>query len=852
MKYLLLTYILLISLGLQAQERSHAGSISFRKFERESPERIVDFAVKANKEDLISDKQLKYKYASGGWHFVRGSSSHLSELISAGKIQQVYFEPSSAHALADTMRIVQNVDSIHNGNFPLTDSFTGKNVIIGYIDTGLDYNHDDFKNADGSTRVLYYWDQTLPYNALMTPAKYGYGQVWDSTQINSGAITSMDNNAHGTTVTGAGSSNGLATGTHKGVAPESDIIIIESDFSAPNWTLTVADGIDFVFSMADTLGKPAVVNTSLGTYLGSHDGTDPAAMIVDSLLQAKPGRIVVAAAGNSGNQGKYHVNGTVTSDTSFTWGVVNPTSDFGSPSVYFDIWADTADFNNVSFSFAADKPSPSYDFRGRTGFYNIQTLLNTTTSDSIMVSGNKLAPVEFYCEEVNGVYHIEALLENIDSTAYLYRFETTGSGEYDLWSGAWLGLSDIKSTNLPTVADFPPIAFYHEPDTFQTIVSSWTASPSTVTVGNFVTQKDYIDYSGNPYIGAYPPGQLSVNSSKGPNRSGVVKPDVSATGDLMLTSCPLWLATSLQGSNPSMLAQGGLHVRNGGTSMASPVIAGIAALYLEKCPTSTYQDFLNDLHTLAYEDSWTQTTPNIAYGYGKVNAFELLSSTNFDVNLLGDTLICDLPVVFETQNSYTSYKWHTGDSTSTLEVNWDDTVSVTVTNDQGCSGFSDTIIVVKGTPPTVPVINQVGGGLVTSTADSIQWYFEGTPIDSANAQYYNPDTTGNFTVELFGPDGCSHLSAPYWVDLSQIKELQENEFLIFPNPFSSHVSIIKNDYYDVELYMTDASGKIVLPLTSYDSNSLYIDIGTTHLASGLYFLTIKYGENFNTFRLIKE
>ncbi|MBK6527629.1 MAG: S8 family serine peptidase [Crocinitomicaceae bacterium] len=141
-------------------------------------------------------------------------------------------------------------------------------VIIGYVDSGLDYNHADFKNADGTTRVLYYWDQTLGFDASLTPGKYGYGQVWDSTSINNGTCTSLDNNAHGTTVTGAGSGNGLATGTNKGVAPESDIIIVETNFSAPNWTLTVADAVDFIFSMADTLGKPAVVNTSVGDYLG--------------------------------------------------------------------------------------------------------------------------------------------------------------------------------------------------------------------------------------------------------------------------------------------------------------------------------------------------------------------------------------------------------------------------------------------------------------------------------------------------------------------------------------------------------------------------------------------------------
>lgn len=849
----LLILFLFIGSTVFSQQKGDKESISFRHFKERNPSKVANFGVKGDLSAIQSADDVYYKYTHGQWHFIRCSSVTISSLIESGVVEQIYFEPSSQVLLCDTMRIVQNIDSVHNGDAPLISPFTGKDVIIGYIDTGLDYNHNDFKNADGSTRVLYYWDQTLPYDPQQTPGKYGYGQVWDSTDINNLTITSMDNNAHGTTVTGAGSGNGLATGTNKGVAPESDIIIVESDFGNANWTLSVADGIDFCLSMADTLGKPCVVNTSVGTYLGSHDGTDLAGQIIDSLINDQPGRIVVAAAGNSGNQGKYHCHGDVSADTSFTWFIVNPSSAFGSPAVYFDLWTDTADFNNVQFAFAADNPTPVFDFRNRTQFYNIQPLLNTTTYDSIMVGPNKLAPVEFYCEEVNGVYHIEALLQNIDSTSYLYRFETFGSGEYDLWSGAWIGASDIKSTGLPTVGDFPPIAYYHMPDTLMTTVSSWTCLPSVVTVGNFTNQKQYIDYNLNWYVGAYPPGQLSINSSKGPNRNGVVKPDVAASGDLILASCPLWLSASLQGSNPAMLAEFGEHVRNGGTSMASPVIAGIAAMYLEKCPLSTYQDFLDDLHLNASPDVWTGTTPNYAYGYGKVDAFQLLVGTNFPVTLSGDTLICDSPVNFATvENNFNSYDWHNGSTSSDQDINWDDTVFVSVTNDQGCTAHSDTMVVIKGTPPTFPVINQIGGGLITSPADSIQWYYEGAPIDSANAQFYDPDTSGNYTVQVFGPEGCSYISTPYYVNLSQIIELNQNEFIILPNPFDNVFHIVKNEHFDISFYVTDASGKKVYDYTEVNSSNLFISVDLTGHAAGMYYMTLFYGENFNTFKLVKK
>src|SRR5690606_8391876 len=108
-----------------------------------------------------------------------------------------------------------------------------------------------------------------------TPSPYGYGVVWDSTQINAGEYTGIDGSGHGSTVSGAAAGNGLATGYNKGVAPDADIIMVVTDFNRPNWTISIADACEYIFKVADSLGKKAVINLSLGTYLGSHYGTDP-------------------------------------------------------------------------------------------------------------------------------------------------------------------------------------------------------------------------------------------------------------------------------------------------------------------------------------------------------------------------------------------------------------------------------------------------------------------------------------------------------------------------------------------------------------------------------------------------
>ena len=790
--FILLAF-LVTSSNLLGQNVKSVGSLSFQKHIEKKPLKVTDFAVKGNQSLLQNNSSVHYKYANQDWHFIRCTAVDLAQLMNEGAVEQIYFTPSAPRLLNDTMRLTQNIDSIHAGYAPLDQSYKGENIVMGYVDTGIDFEHEDFLNEDGSTRVLRYWDQGLAIHPTRTPSKYGYGQVWTNTDIDNGICTSTDNHAHGSTVTGSGSGNGRAIHKHTGVAPKSDIIIIETSFSLDNWTLTVADAIDYVFAVADSLGKPAVVNTSVGSYLGSHDGTDPASQIVDSLLKEKPGRIVVAAAGNSGNWGNYHLRANVDADTSFCWLEVNLSSTFGSPAVFFDLWADTADFKNVKFAFGTDAETPNFEFRGRTEFFSIETLLNTTKEDSIMtLSGFKASPVSFSCEEINGVYHIEALLENPDSTDYLYRFMTTGSGSYDLWSGAAIGLSKIREDNLPNATFFPDVAHIHLPDSLISTVSSWTCLESVITVGNLANQLDYIDQTGSLYTFNHTPGMLSINSSKGPTRKNSIKPDISATGDGTLSACPSFLITSLMNSGGSALADGNKHVRNGGTSMASPVIAGIAALYLEKCNQATYDDFKTDLLATAHSDNFTGNVPNFAYGYGKINAYDLLNKTNYYPTLFGNTLICgDTAFISTVESNYAHYKWSTLDTSPTTSTLITENVYVTTRNDQGCRGHSDTLSVIRGTIPTDPTINVIGGGLVSTPAHAYQWILNDQEVLDATEQYFNPIESGFYSVKVTGPEGCYLISNKYDIDISTINELKNNEFIIFPNPFIDDFKIIK-------------------------------------------------------------
>ncbi|HEX2866292.1 MAG TPA: S8 family serine peptidase [Ignavibacteriales bacterium] len=124
---------------------------------------------------------------------------------------------------------------------------TGKNVIVAVIDNGIDINHDDFKNPDGTTRILYIWDQSVTSPSQTPKAISGhafdYGTEWNASQINNRSCTigqNLSGYGHGTHVTGIAAGNGRATGNnipankYVGMAPEADIIIVKSTLSASN------------------------------------------------------------------------------------------------------------------------------------------------------------------------------------------------------------------------------------------------------------------------------------------------------------------------------------------------------------------------------------------------------------------------------------------------------------------------------------------------------------------------------------------------------------------------------------------------------------------------------------------
>ncbi len=674
---------------------------------KENDQLAISLSNCAEVNEFIQKQHFSIKKKTVNWIFLTISGEDFIKLLSSPIAKFLYSEISEPTLLNDTSRFHHQVNEVHSGLNNLQQAYTGKGVLLGFVDTGVDFNHPDFKDSTGKTRVYSYWDQSLTSATSRSPQPYNYGENWTASEIDNGLCTAVDNIGHGTHVVGIAAGNGRANGKHRGMAPEATIVMVKTNNSAKNWTLTVADACDYIFKIADQLDKPCVINISYGVAMGSHDGNDPASELIESLLAAKSGRIVVAAAGNNGNLGKYHVHGEVTSDTSFFWVKSTTKGIAGTNSILLEMWADSLKFKDVQFATGVNLPSGTYALSGKTKFRTFAEAFNFAPNalrDTIFnANGLKLAYVDYYAEIINHEYHLQTAYTGIDSTNYLFQFTTTGTGSYDVWGGSAnkvgsKNFNDFETVNIPSESVYPPIKNYILADTLQTVFSSYISSEKVMTVGNVSNKASYTTKDQIQHISEYAPGQIHVSSSKGPNRKGEIKPDIVASGTKIFSANPLSILNNPSSLN--LLDQGGLHVLNSGTSMASPLVAGVAALYLEKCSKANYQDFKTAVKSSAKKFTIQGSIPNNAYGFGEINALSLLLSTNPSISILGDTVLpcSDSTLLTITATSgINSIIWSDFDTKTTKIFNQPGKFPFQITDFKNCR-FNDTVSIYPRAP----------------------------------------------------------------------------------------------------------------------------------------------------------
>ena len=499
---------------------------------------------------------------------------------------------------------------------------TGKGVIIGIIDTGIDWRHQDFRNPDGTTRIKAILDLSIPGSD-----KAG-GTMFTEQQINNalngfGTIAEADRVGHGTHVAGSAAGNGRATGnsvpssTYVGVAPEADLVIVKATrVDGPNLDVTdIVPSLEFIDDFANTSGKFYIANISLGGNLGSHDGKDLSEQAIDNLLAAPNSKCkaIVISAGNDGNS-NIHASGTFSStvssiETRFTIPSYTPTSDNLNDFVSIEGWySGTTNYSIKVISPAGSNYGPVQS--GNDPAYDTDegvVYISNAKGGSSSLNGDK----QFYVQ----VYDFFAAKTPKSGEWKIIIFGS--QDRFDLW----LACSSMGAT-LSSNIDYTMM------------VSTPGTAFNAITVGAYVTKKRWTDLDGNnlqrPSIIV---NAASSFSSPGPSRDGRVKPEISAPGELIAASYsvdapPGGTYSMFKSSIPqwpnAYIATDGKHGLSQGTSFAAPHVAGTIALMVQQNPAKTPGEIKQSIVLTARTDSYTGTAPNDKWGFGKLDAYAAL------------------------------------------------------------------------------------------------------------------------------------------------------------------------------------------------------------------------------------
>ena len=510
------------------------------------------------------------------------------------------------HNNLDKAIIDLRADSVHLG-IGLPQGYAGKDVLIGITDWGFDYTHPVFYDTLLQQHRIYAaWDQYK--SSGPAPNGFNYGTEYSNTQSLLAAGSDTANiysySTHGTHVAGIAGGGG-ATAAYRGVAYEAQFLFVTFLIDEG----AVLDAWQWMYQKAIATDKRLVINMSWGLYhFGTLDGTSLLSQAITAFSNL--GVVFVNSGGNNGNV-NFHLKKTFTNDvlkSRIEFYDYNANPNMWGQSIH--AWGEVGQsFSNgiivTNTSNAVLAQSPLYSTSLSSNYVDTFLVVN---QDTIWynISADAAHPL-------NGRPQIRLRVKNTHANLRVQLHSTASSGTVHYWNvtelitevGNW-GMAFLAAGTGTTSGDN------------QNGISEPSCADDVISVAAYATQ--YATASGSLVGGA-----LASFSSKGPRYDGAMKPDIAAPGVGIASAI-----SSFTDGNYTSVANTNFNnttyhfAKFSGTSMAAPMVAGVAALMLEANPYLSSAQVKEIMMQTARQDSYTGVIPNEGspqWGAGKINAY---------------------------------------------------------------------------------------------------------------------------------------------------------------------------------------------------------------------------------------
>ena len=546
----------------------------------------------------------------------------------------------------DTTRLVVNAEKVYTGE-GLSQSYTGRGVVVGVQDIGFDLTHPNFYSADMSQyRIKALWDQ-LSRDTIGSTLYVGRDYVGRDALLELEHPIDGETQTHGTHTAGIAAGSGAegngAVSPYRGMACDADLVLVDN--AADNASLidsrdyykftyaTDALGFKYIFDYAERMHQPCVINFSEGSSQDFHGYDQLYYELLAKLIG--PGRIIVSSAGNDGARNSYiHKNIGKERAGAFIMGNEKR----------FSCTAKSKQTFTFRISVYDNVASPQIVDISTVNVCNAQDSLLT---DSLLVGGKK--------------YKWRVL-------AYPNSYDTSETA-YDFQLSSPLKLGDSPQVSLQVMGRDADIELYRmsgymfphslDPvldagDCRYTIFSP-SSSPDVICVGSTSYRTQFVNYLGEKKV--YDSGQKGIRSSfsaMGPTLDGRIKPDVMAPGQNIISSYSTFFINNPKNVNASVKSDvrhfdynGRTYAwnANAGTSMSTPVVTGAIALWLQADPTLTPADCLEIFAKTCTHYDASLSYPNNLYGYGQIDVAaglrEVLRRKALGINTVGQKKVSE-------------------------------------------------------------------------------------------------------------------------------------------------------------------------------------------------------------------